>query len=174
MSDATEVLTVQEGQAAVKQVAVSGEITSLPSATDVKAIVQTDKGPVAAIKTVSLGGGGGGAGGDYLPLSGGNMIGDIGFGSSKLGYSGVNVVLKTSSGSMVFAFNVSQGYFYSPLGDIATLGARNYKWLNVFTKKLNNGADIAIPKEGGTLARIEDINAAVGDISTALTAIIGE
>lgn len=62
MSDATEVLTVQEGQAAVKQVAVSGEIISLPSATDVKAIVQTDKGPVAAIKTVSLGGGGGGGG----------------------------------------------------------------------------------------------------------------
>lgn len=58
MSDATEVLTVQEGQAAVKQVAVSGEIISLPSATDVKAIVQTDKGPVAAVKTVSLGGGG--------------------------------------------------------------------------------------------------------------------
>lgn len=69
MSDATEVLTVQEGQAAVKQVAVSGEIISLPSATDVKAIVQTDKGPVAAVKTVSLGGGGGASGNFVEQLS---------------------------------------------------------------------------------------------------------
>ena len=32
------------------------------------------------------------------------------------------------------------------------LGSSTYKWANVYTKKLNNGADIAIPTTGGTMA----------------------
>lgn len=55
-----------------------------------------------------------------------------------------------------------------------SLGLSERRWNNVYTHKLNNGADLIVPTEGGTLARIEDINAAVGDISTALTAILGE
>lgn len=56
----------------------------------------------------------------------------------------------------------------------ATIGSTLAPWGNVYTKKLNNGADLSIPTEGGTLARIEDIDSALGDISTALTAILGE
>lgn len=56
----------------------------------------------------------------------------------------------------------------------ATIGSTVAPWSNVYTKKLNNGADLSIPTEGGTLARIEDIDSALGDISTALTAILGE
>lgn len=55
-----------------------------------------------------------------------------------------------------------------------SLGLSERRWVNIYTYKLNNGADLIVPTEGGTLARIEDINAAVGDISTALTAILGE
>lgn len=39
----------------------------------------------------------------------------------------------------------------------ATLGRPTSKWANVYTKKLNNGADIAIPEKEGTLALLSDI-----------------
>ena len=54
------------------------------------------------------------------------------------------------------------------------IGAQTIKWRRVYATRLNNGADLTVPTEGGTLARIEDIDAALGDISTALTAILGE
>ena len=60
-----------------------------------------------------------------------------------------------------------------PTGDY-DIGSQTIKWRRVYATRLNNGADLTVPTEGGTLARIEDINAAVGDISTALTAILGE
>lgn len=47
----------------------------------------------------------------------------------------------------------------------------------IHAKKITSGGitdAITIPASAGTMARIEDINAAVGDISTALTAILGE
>lgn len=59
-------------------------------------------------------------------------------------------------------------------GNPVSLGTSGSPWDNVYTKKLNNGADIAIPTTGGTMALKEDIDAVVGDISTALTAILGE
>lgn len=59
-------------------------------------------------------------------------------------------------------------------GNPVSLGTSGNPWDNVYAKKLNNGADVTIPTEGGTMALKEDIDAAVGDISTALTAILGE
>ena len=60
-----------------------------------------------------------------------------------------------------------------PTGDY-DIGSQTIKWRRVYATRLNNGADLTVPTEGGTLARIEDIDAALGDISTALTAILGE
>ena len=60
-----------------------------------------------------------------------------------------------------------------PTGDY-DIGDQTIKWRRVYATRLNNGADLTVPTEGGTLARIEDIDAALGDISTALTAILGE
>lgn len=54
------------------------------------------------------------------------------------------------------------------------LGRSNAPWQTVFATKLNNGADLAVPTEGGTLARVEDIMAAIGDINTILDNINGE
>ena len=54
------------------------------------------------------------------------------------------------------------------------VGSAPQKVSLAYITKINNGADIAIPTEGGTLARIEDINAAVGDIASVLDAINGE
>ena len=39
-------------------------------------------------------------------------------------------------------------------GDNATLGVPSHNWKNVYTTKLNNGADINVPTTGGTLAVI--------------------
>lgn len=92
--------------------------------------------------------------GNYLPLSGGNMTGDIDWGTVKIGGgSAPELVLKTRERDIkVFGFNVGGAYIYSPLSNLATLGVSHYKWNNVYTTKLNNGADIAIPENtGGTM-----------------------
>lgn len=49
-----------------------------------------------------------------------------------------------------------------PTGDY-DIGSQTIKWRRVYATKLNNGADLTVPTEGGTLARIEDINTIGGD-----------
>lgn len=125
----------------------------------------------------TVGGSGGGVGGDYLPLSGGTMTGAIDFTSIPelspiITYDGVGLFTP-----MLGATNPTGGVyvnknFASQNG--GTLGSSSFLWENTYTKTLNNGADLIVPTVGGTLARIEDIDAAVGNISTALTAILGE
>lgn len=76
--------------------------------------------------------------------------------------------------SLVLSYRKSSSYLH-PLEDkVWRLGGNGNSWANVYTAKLNNGADLTVPTEGGTLARIEDIDERIGDISTALTAILGE
>lgn len=116
-------------------------------------------------------------GGDYLPLAGGEMSGPIAF-------SGTDYSIKydASKYGLVIYTNATRGFVFSnsgygkffPTSDKADLGQATNKWRLVYAKIINNGADLAVPTEGGTLARIEDIDAVVGDISTALTAILGE
>lgn len=180
-----ETIVVENGQAAVATTSVSGTLSPASSATDTIAIVDTPAGKQAALKVYNLNGGGGGGevGGDYLPLSGGTMTGtlasDVPDYTNSLTLPGFKVqrrgqgVLVTLGASLVL--DCGSVNDWSPFtNNSSTLGRQNKSWTNVYTTKLNNGEDIAIPTEGGTMARVEDIDAAVGDISTALTAILGE
>ena len=143
-------------------------------------------------------GGGGGSGGEgqdlsnYLQLSGGTMTGPItlewsgagtttNFVSIKSKYKNTSSgatyaydLLKfTPSGSAVFYGDITSGSL-NPNSSGATLGGNSSKWFRVHTQSLWNGGVLKLPTTAGTIARVEDIDAAVGDISTALTAIIGE
>ena len=177
-----ETITVKDGQAAVTTTAVSGTLSPKSSATDIITIVKTANGDQAAVKVVDLGGGGGGGGGggDYLPLSGGTLTGDLAFKSGDYtykfepaSYTGLNLKIYRS-GTLIGTWEFSAFGFKLNKNNQAELGTSAYRWKNVYTKTINNGADIAIPTTGGTMARIEDIDAAVGNISIALTTILGE
>ena len=51
----------------------------------------------------------------------------------------------------------------------ADLGTSSIKWRTLYALKLNNGADLAIPTQGGTLARIEDVPVDISDLSDVQT-----
>lgn len=177
-----ETITVKNGQAAVTTTAVSGTLSPKSSATDIITIVKTANGDQAAVKVVDLGGGGGGGGGggDYLPLSGGTLTGNLEFKSGDYTYkfeptSWMSLNLKVyNSGSLIGTWEFSGLGFSYKKNNTAELGTSTFRWKNVYTKTINNGADIAIPTTGGTMALKEDIDAAVGNVSTLLDAINGE
>lgn len=102
-----------------------------------------------------------GGGGDYLPLSGGTLTGELSFHSQNysIRYTTFGLTIKLSSGGDAFSFR-SQGrnVHFAPVINLeATLGTDSIFWANVYTAKLNNGADLIVPTEGGTLARLEDL-----------------
>ena len=173
-----EAITVKDGQAAVNVATVAGSLSPKASATDIITVVEAADGTKhAALKVVGLGGGGGGeAGGDYLPLSGGTLTGALGFSAGGYTYS----IAPKSYNELTIkfgdtdAYRIEFGRFVPGSNEVFVLGSSTRRWQNVYTTKLNNGADIAVPTTGGTMALKEDIDAAVGDISTALTAILGE
>lgn len=134
-------------------------------------------------------------GGDYLPLSGGTMTGVINFDYNSGPYGteeliswksneGFNQRIRTGQGGsgIEFAFlNTTMNFSETgALFGITQLGTQAQPVSTIYTNKLSTkdlsggGGDLIVPTESGTLARIEDINATVGDISTALTAILGE
>ena len=54
---------------------------------------------------------------------------------------------------------------FMPLVDKAeNLGSASFMWKNVYTPKLNNGADIAVPTTGGTMALTSDIAFTSSDV----------
>lgn len=85
-------------------------------------------------------------------------------------------IVLSSGGSLNFdRLSIENVSMLTPAGNgRAALGTTTNKWALVCTDRLWNGGFLSLPTTGGTLARIEDIDAAVGDISTALTAILGE
>lgn len=50
--------------------------------------------------------------------------------------------------------------------DVVTLGISNYKWSNVYTNKLNNGADIEVPNQAGTMVVANSTGATQGQVLT--------
>lgn len=114
----------------------------------------------AVVKTVSVSTGGS-AGGDYLPLSGGTLTGSLSF---KVGSSEYEI-RPTTYGNLEFYVDGQKivdlektGGFLPGGKGVYSLGRVGCTWKSVYTGKLNNGADIAIPTEGGTMARLEDLD----------------
>lgn len=94
---------------------------------------------------------------DYLPLSGGELTGPLNINGAilssqydnelKIGLIGVDEIIN---------MNLASGSIIS-VTDSGSLGSGEHKWKTVYTTTLNNGADLVLPTEGGTLARTEDI-----------------
>lgn len=189
-----EVITVEDGHAVVRATTVSGVLSPKTSATDIITLVKTKDGDQAAVKVIGIGGGGGGVSGDYLPLSGGDLLGQVYFDiGGTAGKSTPLIGVKTASGmaALVGAKTDDNGV----LRDVAVIpklqseslqaqqiyssfiGASDSPVTRIHAKKIGTGLManlLTIPDEGGTIARIEDIDAAVGDISAVLTTILGE
>lgn len=127
-------------------------------------------------------------GGDYLPLSGGTLTGALEIlrpGSVAVKYDLLKFSMETGKSATISMIGGS-----TPVLDIdcgitvkylrpntvggfsnTNIGYTSAKWkgiyvLTTYTEKLNNGADIAVPTVGGTLARLEDIDAIGGDGTT--------
>lgn len=71
--------------------------------------------------------------------------------------------------TQAFAFSWLWKAIY-PVGwrssDVVTLGISNYKWSNVYTNKLNNGADIEVPNQAGTMVVANPTGATQGQVLT--------
>ena len=99
--------------------------------------------------------------GGYLPLSGGDMSGPITFSgtaySIKYEVSKYGLVIYTGTGRGFVFSNSGNGVFYPTTDKITDFGRVNNRWRRVYATMLNNGADIAIPTTGGTMALLEDL-----------------
>ena len=97
-----------------------------------------------------------------LPLTGGTLTGPLSIQNDEgtlygaiSNFGGGLQFNYNSTDNAVFRYDVNS--LYPATTKTTTLGDSIHAWLKVYTQKLNNGADILIPTEGGTLARIEDI-----------------
>jgi hypothetical protein len=100
------------------------------------------------------------ASGDYLPLSGGTMSGDIAFGTDAAigaNYLDGLLIKRYLVGRWIDLYGMNSSTI-TPMTDATKdLGWSNERWRRLYATKLNNGADLTIPTEGGTLALLEDI-----------------
>lgn len=102
---------------------------------------------------------------NYLPLAGGEMTGAITFSDTEYSvshntpYNGLTIYTSSSRGFVFTNSNYSSIHPTSNGG--AELGQSAYRWRRIYATKLNNGADIAIPTTGGTIALAENIEQTV-------------
>ena len=174
--DSTE-LSVREGKTG--DIAITSELPEAKTGTAGQVYTKTETG--AEWQDAP-----GGGGGDYLPLSGGTLTGPITIKQPSPGAtdcyinwtdsSGLEIKIDASVANERLSFVVGSHMYIMSYDGFYTerIGCESSICENVYTKKLNNGADINVPTTGGTMALVEDIDAAVGNISTALTAILGE
>lgn len=123
---------------------------------------------------------------DYLPLTGGILTGPLGFsGESDFGTTGTTLPIlrfnvTAPDGSVLEkTISVSPNRFMffdglqfhgvrgiRPVADISSnLGSPDEVWKFLFVNKIRNGSGgvLNVPEDGGTLARVEDIDAIGGD-----------
>lgn len=117
----------------------------------------------------------------YLPTTGGEMTGLLtlnGTPKPQQGYLGAPILrikAETEDGTSTLDRTIAAvpgvpggglnfgGMRFNELGDLVpqnynmSLGAPLLRWSTVYAKQLNNGADIAVPTTGGTVALAEDI-----------------
>ena len=126
------------------------------------------------ISATASGGGGGitkeEADATYLPISGGRITGELTFGTEEPFISPALFSNSTGTLKLYDRETKTVGLSFSLYGiscniaDTSCLGDEYNPWGQVFTKKLNAGSgDLIVPTEGGTLARMEDIDAIGGD-----------
>lgn len=136
------------------------------------------------------------AGGDYLPLSGGELTGKLTIKPEVSGTIGEvlvlsygdndeDVVIKKSryAKSLVMqGTSLGIGTLTPSLdgGMVSRIGSPTSQWGTIYVAQISGSTSysdehyLTVPNKDGTIATVEDIDAAVGDISTALTAILGE
>lgn len=114
--------------------------------------------------------------GAFTYLNGGN----IQVGPAKIigvGTSTSNPTLQIGLGTINSYYQFTKTGFFATRTESKILGSKTSPWEVVYAKTISVGGsdyDIAVPQKTGTIALVEDIDAVVGDISTALTAILGE
>lgn len=132
-------------------------------------------------------------GGDYLPLSGGELTGKLTINPEVSGTMGDVLTLSYGDNDIVIAKSryakrlVMYGTTLAvehlePTGLDGTsrIGAPTGSFKSIYVAQISGSTSysdehyLTVPNKDGTIATVEDIDAAVGDISTALTAILGE
>lgn len=118
---------------------------------------------------------------DYVNVNGADMKGPLAFYEDGV-FKG-RITAFSWSGLMFIGPNHSSAFSIEETGikpqqlglTLGVPGTGEYgRWSNTYTKKINNGADLIVPTEGGTLARLEDLADIGGTILPDQTGHTGE
>lgn len=153
--------------------------------------VQVNGTSVVSNKVANLGTMASESASDYLPLSGGTMTGNIitttavpikirsdGNGAvlwqNQSGTKDLGSIYPLGAGGLQFFggsiqtkdVRLNNGILYPGTNNDGKLGDTNYKWSYVYTNKINNGSDIAVPNTAGTMVVSDYTGATQGQVLT--------
>lgn len=147
--------------------------------------VQVNGTSVVSNKVANLGTMASESASDYLPLSGGTMTGDVDFVENKLkfgtnsasggsaiwtdknGYLNLGYRSNSSSGAIsLWVFSPGMGTIQPRNNNAFEFGSSSNKIKAVYTGKLNNGSDIAVPNTAGTMVVSDYTGATQGQVLT--------